>query len=78
VVPHIKELNDPLKHLHLLLMEAFCKENSIRLLKVASMEGFCALLKLLQKLDPSNPYAAASNDVEPSDASDLLIIKVSL
>ncbi|OQV20720.1 Protein-glutamate O-methyltransferase [Hypsibius exemplaris] len=75
ILPHVKELNDPLKHLHHLLMEAFCKEHSIRLLKVASCEGFCALLKLLQQIDPANPYAAASHGIASIDASDLLIIK---
>ncbi|GAU91963.1 hypothetical protein RvY_04118-2 [Ramazzottius varieornatus] len=53
-------------------MEAFCRENSIRLLKMASMEGFCSLLKIVQMMDRSNPYSV---DTSNTDATDLMIIK---
>ena len=77
VLPYVKELNDPLKHLYLLLMEAFCKEHAIRMVKMASMEGFCVLLKLLRTMDPANPYATGGGcDADITDQSDVLIIKV--
>ncbi|XP_055327385.1 uncharacterized protein LOC129580751 [Paramacrobiotus metropolitanus] len=72
LLPHLEHKQDPLKHMHVLLVEAFCKEHSIRSVKVTDMDGFCGLLKMAQRMQWSrSPYEVPP----PAETGDLLIIE---
>lgn len=74
VILHVTEQRDSLSHVQLMLIEAFCNENDIRLLQVKGTD------ELWNAVTPEN-YVTENEDDEDDDAEDeidisLMVIQV--